>query len=336
MNKLMTIDAPELEGVEVSKAKKIKETFLPMSKMLAEFEEAYNEILSAKEITPELVSKAKRLRIDIGKVRIETGKIKDKQKEYIKLEDRAIMGVHNILVWAVKEKEDKLKEIENHFERQILKELEELQANRVKAISPYLADAHERDLSGMDNDVWKAYFNTKKQEHLDLIAAEKKAEEERIAKAKAEEAEQKRIRKENEALRAEREAKQAADKLESEKREKIEAEARKVQEAREKAHEKAQAILAEEVAKAKRLLQEEREKAEKELEEKAKAEQAKIDEAKRAEQERLSKGDKGEKQALELALDKMKYTYSFKSAKNKKMYKDVGLLLDKVIDHINK
>lgn len=112
---IVKINAPELAAIEKSKAEEIRATFEPMAKMLSEFEEAYKEILSEAEegITIEVMAKAKRLRLDIGKIRIETGKIKDKKKEYIKLEDKAIMGVHNILVWAVTEKEDKLKGIEN-------------------------------------------------------------------------------------------------------------------------------------------------------------------------------------------------------------------------------
>ena len=113
-NKIIKFDAPELQVIEKSKAEKIIATFKPMAKMLAEFEKAYNNVIleSEKGITTDVANKAKRLRLDVGKVRTETRKLKDKQKEYIKLEDKAIMGVHNILIWAVKEKEDKLKEIE--------------------------------------------------------------------------------------------------------------------------------------------------------------------------------------------------------------------------------
>lgn len=180
-NEIVKLETPELEAIEPSKAKQIKQTFEPMAEMLAEFEKAYNELMAIPldEMTPELTQRYKRLRLDIGKVRIETGKLKDKQKEYIKLEDKAIMGIHNILVWAVTEKEDKLKEREDYFEIQERKRLEELQRTRAEKLSKYVEDAHERNLSDMDEDVWEAYFQTKKKEHEDRIAAEKKAEAER-------------------------------------------------------------------------------------------------------------------------------------------------------------
>jgi len=183
---IMKLDIPELRVIEKSKAEKIKATFEPMTKMLLEFEKAFSEVTSEaeKKITKDVTIKAKRLRIDIGKVRTETGKLKDKQKEYIKLEDRAIMGVHNVLVWAVKEKEDKLKDIENFFEIQEQKRLEKLQSERVNKLMKYVEGAEERNLSGMDSDVWEAYFAAKKKEYNDQIAAEKQAEVDRIAKAR--------------------------------------------------------------------------------------------------------------------------------------------------------
>ena len=198
-NEIVKIDAPELKVLEQSKAEQIKKTFEPMAEMLTGFEKDYNELVTdaSKEITQNVTARAKRLRLDIGKVRIETGKLKDKQKEYIKLEDKAIMGVHNILVWAVKEKEDKLKEIEKHFEIQEQKRLEQLQADRVEKLSLYVEDAHERDLAKFADDEFEALLVMKKKEQEDRIAAEKKAEQERIAKEKAEAEERKRITAEN-------------------------------------------------------------------------------------------------------------------------------------------
>ena len=192
---LVNFEAPELIAVEPSKAKQIKETFLPMAEMLETFEERFNEIISESKngITQDLSLKAKRLRLDVAQVRIETGKLKDKQKEKIKIEDKAIMAIHNILVWAVSEKEDKLKAIEKDAEIKEQKRLEALQLERVKIMLPYIEDAENRNFSEMEEDVFQAYFTTKKQAHLDLIEAEKKAEADRIAKEKKEAEERKRI-----------------------------------------------------------------------------------------------------------------------------------------------
>ena len=335
-NEIIKLEVQELSLLEESKAQKIKETFLPMSKMLSDFEDQYNVLIeeSKSGITQEICAKAKRIRIDIGRVRIETGKLKDKQKEYIKLEDKAIMGVHNILVWAVKEKEDKLKEIENFFEIQEKKRLEKLQIERVEMISAYLEDATERDLSGMDEDVWNAYFNTKKQAYLDKIEAEKLAEKQRIEAEKAAREEQDRIKKENEKLRIEAEK---AAKIEAERRAKEEAE-RKAREEKERIekqkHEAEMRKLREESERLERIERQKREALEKQIKEKEEAERKAREEKERQTQLELAKGDQDKVADLINNLELLKKKYSFDSEKNKKMYENVGILIDKVITYV--
>lgn len=379
-NEIVKIDAPELQVIEQSKADQIKKTFEPMAEMLTGFEEAYNELVvdASEEITEEVTARAKRLRLDIGKVRIETGKLKDKQKEYIKLEDKAIMGVHNILVWAVKEKEDKLKEIEKHFEIQEQKRLEKLQVDRAEKLSLYVEDAHERDLAKFADDEFEALLAMKKKEQEDRIAAEKKAEEERIAKEKAEAEERKRIAAENEKLKKEAELKEkrntelrpyivfirdydkmlnmsesdykqeladvkkgAEEHWEYERKEQIrkakEEEAEQEKQRKERAEYEAK-LKAEREAKEKMEREEKakREKLEAELKAKEEAEQkAKEEEAARLQAE-LNKGDVAKVKDLIADLEALKTKYTFKSAKNKKMYEDVSTLIDKVVSHIEK
>ncbi|MCP4053975.1 MAG: hypothetical protein GY739_13090, partial [Mesoflavibacter sp.] len=206
-NEIVKIDAPELQIIEKSKADQIKAAFAPMVIMLEGFEERYNELMSIPldKITHEHISKFKRLRLDISKVRIDTGKAKDKEKESLKRLDKAIMGVHNILVWAVKDKETELKKRETIFETQEKERLEQLQKEREIQLSEYIEDAHERDLARLAEDEFAALLGMKKKEQEDRIAAEKKAEEERIAKEKAEAEERKRIAAENEKLKKEAE-----------------------------------------------------------------------------------------------------------------------------------
>lgn len=381
-NTIVKIDAPELQGIEQSKAEQIRKTFEPMAKMLSGFEKTYNDLVidANKEVTKDITARAKRLRIDIGKVRIETGKLKDKQKEYIKLEDRAIMGVHNILVWAVKEKEDKLKDIERHFEIQEQKRLEALQAERVEKLSVYVEDAHERDLTKFADDEFEALLAMKKKEQEDRIAAEKKAEEERIEKeriynlrndreielrpyyqfvpeqcpdfgllsnsewddffqemkdAKYDfDKQQEEQRKENERLRKEAEERARLAKIEEERRaeeerirqEKADAERRKAEEKERKEREEYEAKL-----KAER---EERERIQAELRAREEAERKAAEEEESRLQAELNKGDAAKVKDLIEDILLLKTKYTFKSAKNKKMYSEVSILMDKVVSHI--
>lgn len=335
MNELTTIDVPELKFIEQSKAAQIASAFSSMSTSLGEYEQRYNELIaeSSNGITEDLTKKAKRLRLDIGKIRIDTGKIKDKQKEDIKLLDRAIMGVHNFLVLAVKEKEDKLCEIEKHFERIQQEKRDALQREREELISEYIEDAATRDLAGMDDLVWEAFFTTCKRNHEEKLAAEAKAVAERIEKERQHrtaqerskilrpyyivlndedlidigameeskfydllelakqkkadyDAEQKRIREENERLQREKEE---AEKKAAAERAKAEAERKAAEEKARKEREEIERKAAEE-----RRIAEEKAKKEREEHEKKLA-------AERAERERIAKELQDKKDAEEKA-----------------------------------
>jgi len=290
-NEIVKLEAPELQGLEKSKAEQIKATFEPMAKMLSEFEDAYNVVVSEaeKEITFDVTAKAKRLRIDIGKVRIETEKARKEQKEEYLRAGKAIDGVSNILKWAVTDKENKLKEIENYFEIQEQKRLEALQLERAEKLAPYVEDAHERDLAKFADDEFEALLAMKKKEHEDKIAAEKKAEEERIAKEKAEAEERKRIAAENEKLKKEAEERERLAKIEAEKREKAEQERKAKEEAERKIREeKERKERAEYEAKIK-AEREAKEKALKLEREKAEAERKAIEEKARKEREEVER-----------------------------------------------
>jgi len=242
MSELIKIESvEELKSVDKSKAKQIKATFDPMVEMLESFESAYNDIILESEevITDDLMQRAKRLRLDIAKIRIESDKTRKELKEEYLRAGNAVQGTYNIIKWAVQDKENKLKEIEEHFDRLEEERLIKLQSERVVELSKYVDDAEERDLASMDDDVWSAYLGSKKQAHEDRIKAEKKAEEERIAKEKAEAEERERIRLENERLKKEAEERERLAKIEAEKRAKEEAKIKAQQEAERKEHEEA-------------------------------------------------------------------------------------------------
>ncbi len=74
--------------------------------MLESFEEAFNQIM-AEEVTEELCGRAKRLRLDISKIRVSADKARKAQKEEYLRAGNAIQGVFNILKFAVTDKEEK-------------------------------------------------------------------------------------------------------------------------------------------------------------------------------------------------------------------------------------
>lgn len=354
MANIIKLDTPELESIEASKAKQIQAVFAPMAKMLEGFENRCNEILNASKsvIDVGLTTQAKDLRLKIAKVRIETEKIRKAQKEEYLRAGKAIDGISNILKWAVTEKENKLKEIENHFEIQEKERLEALQNERVQEISPYLPDAAERDLSQMDEDVWQAYFGMKKKDYDDRIAAERKAEAERIEKEKKEAEAQKKIKKENARLKREakeRERVAAIEKAESIKTEKArqakeQAERKKREQKEREEREKHEAELAAERAEKERIRDVERKKREKleaEIRAKEQAERKEKEEKKEAErkakeaeeakkQAEFQKGDKDKVQDLSNDINEIKGKYKFESKNHKEMFDSVCKDLEKI------
>jgi len=295
MSDLIVLENEELKGLEASKAAQIKAVFEPMVKMLEGFESIYTEVM-AKEISPAKCAEAKRLRLDIARVRIEADKVRKEQKEEYLRAGNAIQGVYNILKFAVTDKEEKLKEVETYYEKIEVEKVAKLAEERKSELEKYEAVNDFVDLGKMTDDVWKNYLAGVKANYEAVKAAEAKAEADRVAKEKAEAEERERIRLENEQL-----------KKEAEKREKERlAEQKRIEVERVKQE---QALRAEiEKAEAEKRIQDEIIRKEREAREKLEAE-AREKEAARIRLEKEEQARKAEEQRkAELAPDKEKLT----------------------------
>jgi hypothetical protein len=90
-----------------------------------------------------------------------------------------------------------------------------------------------------------------------------------------------------------------------------------------------------EVERTRKIMQQENQRMAKELRKKEEEERAKKEAEEKKVQAELNKGDAAKVKDLISDLTELKTKYTFKSSKNTKMYSDVGLLIDKVIKHIN-
>lgn len=160
-------------GVEPSKAQAIEAVFVPMVQMLKSFETQYDSILEEykKEVTEELVKKAKRLRLDIARVRIDTDKERKREKEFYLLGGRAVDGIANILKNAVVEKESVLSEIENHFENVKKEQLALIREERIKEIADCkVEDLDKLKIEIMPPKVFDAFVESLKKEKAEKNA----------------------------------------------------------------------------------------------------------------------------------------------------------------------
>jgi len=335
---------PAEYGLDSEKVKSIEDAFMPKIVERDGLAKVYENLLT-EDITIKTCSAAATTRKALVKVRTGIASIHKTQKAYFLAAGKFVDAWKNKETLPIVQMEEKLSEIENYYEIQQLKKIEELQTKRVEMLSHYLEDAHERQLGYMEDDVWIAYLNTKKAEYEDRIAAEKKAEQDRIAAEKAEAERLRLIEVENENLKvvgekAEKERVRVA-KVEAEKAAKIKADNEAKLAEQKKESDRLRKIEAEKAEKAAEQMRvklqaerNERDRINKELEEKKAAELKAISDVEIKKQSELNKGDSAKVQDLIYDLEDIKNRYVFKSVKNQKMYGDVSNLIDKVINHI--
>jgi len=327
---------PSEYGLEEKQASEIT---VGLSTILKEREaliESFENVIQ-EEISEENIPMFKALRLQVRDNRTKGIEPWHKtNKAYFWNGGKFVDSMRNKEVLVNQRMEDALMSCEKHFELQEEKRLKEVQAEREDLISEFLfAGEEHREYAKMDDELWNAIYDSKKKAHIDFVASEKKAEEERIAKEKADEEERLAMIAENERLNKEAELKEKEEKIESDKRAKKELERLKEES---KAKDIADAKLKKEQD-AKQKLEDEL-KANKEEEAERLAiieknrvlqEQAKVE----MEQLELKKGDSDKVNDLKNDLEALKTKYSFQSAKYKKTYTDVNILIDKVINHIN-
>ncbi len=190
---------PVLKDVDKSKAKQIEATFAPMVAMLKDFEGAYSEVMKEDQ-SPEKSKKAKRLRLDIAKIRVAADKVRKEQKDEYLRAGNAIQGVYNILKFAVQDKEEALRDIELYYDRIEAEKKEALAQDRISQLSAFGVQGGHLELGDMDEAVWDSFISSAEVTYNAKKEAEKMAEA-----AKAETAEKMRaLEEENAKLRAEK------------------------------------------------------------------------------------------------------------------------------------
>ena len=309
-------------GLEENKAKQISDMFKPMLDKMTELEVQYNEVIK-RPMEPETIQMAHDLRLAYVKVRTGTASIHKEVKAFYRQGGLFVDGWKNAQIMASQGIEDNLRAIEDHFVNIEKDLIVKLQDERAAKLSKFDVEFIPEQLGEMDQSVWDNYLSGVKMNYDAKIQAEKKTEEDRIAKEKAEVKERERIRLENIRLNKETEERDRRDEIEKERREKEELE-RLTKEREER--EKHEAELEKE--------RQEKERIKAELEAKEETERKTKEEEESRIQAELNMGDADKVKGLIYELNFLKSKYVFKSQKNKKMYSDVGLLIDKVIKHI--
>lgn len=223
--KIVEVKASDF-GLEAEKAREIELGFSPSVEKLNELKPAYDLVI-VKEISPEVCKEAKELRLKFVKVRTETAKIHKSFKAFYLAGGRFVDAWKNKQTEISEQVENRLKDIEEHYERIELAKKQEEQKHRLLKLSEIGHTGEGIDTLNMPSELWETVFAGLKSQYEEKIEAEKaikEAEEKRIEEEKLE---QERIKAENEKLKAKQLAKE---KELAEERAKAEAE-RKKQEA---------------------------------------------------------------------------------------------------------
>lgn len=290
---------------------------------------------------------ANTIRLGVRQVRLEAEKTFDAKRAEVqqqmlsyKTEDSLWLKAKQTMQILTKEIEENARWKEETKERFEAEQKELKVQQRMLKVAKVAPETARTEFENMSDETFEMFFTGIEKAYNDKIAAEKKAEAERIAKEKAEAEERERIRKENERLKAEAEAKEKQ--LIAE-REKAEAERKAIEEAAKKereenerklkAEQEASRIAAEKAAAEKAKLEAEikskaeaEEKARKEAEAKIIAEQ-KAKEA--AEKKAKNAPDKTKLIELALQIDSLNMP-EIKGEEAQKILTDVKTLLSKV------
>lgn len=292
MNNLEQVN-PNQFGLEPTKVNELMANLPQLKSERSVLITQYDEIIMLDINDPLTSIKAKELKKLIKDNRTKGIEVWHKNaKEYFLRGGQFVDATKRVEVEINLRMEANLEQIEKHFEIQEKKRVDELRAKRLIELEPYKKFVFGGyDLGIMPEADYMNVFNGAKLQHeaeLEAIKQAKiKAEEERIAKEKADKEEEERLRKikeENEQKEREETAKAKAIWEAHEK--KLQAERKAIQEQLDKEREKAKELAIIEANK--------RRKAEAEL-------KAKIDAEKLAEAERLAEIQKAKKEADRLA-----------------------------------
>lgn len=176
--KLVLVD-PKEYGLEPKQAEEVESVFLPVIAERENLSSDYEKIV-ASEISEQVTQDARELRLKLVKVRTNTDKIHKTAKAFYLAGGRFVDAWKNKNVTVISQMEEKLSEIENYYANIEKERIAKLQSDRVQEVLKYDVDGSIMNLGMMSDDVWNNYLLGTKLSYESRIAAEKKAEEERI------------------------------------------------------------------------------------------------------------------------------------------------------------
>ena len=207
MKDLAIVD-PKDFGLEENQVMTIEQAFVPKIAERDGLQKVY-ELLILKEITKESCNEAGDLRRKLVKVRTGIADIHKTQKAFFLRAGQFVDAWKNKETVPVEQMEEKLSEMEKHFEKLEAERIAKIETDRKIELSQY-SDIIPYGMGTMDESVYQNYIVGVKLSYEARIKAEQEAESERLRLIEVEKEtarlkaiEDERISLENEALKAE-------------------------------------------------------------------------------------------------------------------------------------
>jgi DNA repair exonuclease SbcCD ATPase subunit len=162
------------------------------------------------------IKEARRLRLALRAIRVEAEKHRKEIKADALKTSQCIDAAGRWVASKIEPIEERLHEMETFAERAEAERKSKVKASREILLAPFGVDTAFIDLANMPEDSFNTLLSQARSAHEAKLAAQAKAEADKIAAEKARAAEQERIRIENERLRAEAQAREAEAKKERE------------------------------------------------------------------------------------------------------------------------
>lgn len=222
-------------GLEQSKAQILLNNFSNYFDIAADWENKAKTLVVTSESQLAEMKMAREGRLFLKSKRVAIENTRKELKEQSLREGQTIDAIAKILKNLIEPIEEHLEKQEKFIEIRETQRKEERKAKRVQVLTALNFDFTYTDLLNMPDEQYDALVLKLENERDARIEAERKAEEERIAKEKAEAEERERIRIENERLKKEAEERE---RIAAEERRKYEQEIARREEERRKAEEK--------------------------------------------------------------------------------------------------
>lgn len=142
---------------DLTKAEEIASHYAPF---LGEVSEQIKLLKKLKKGNAEDAEKAKRIRLDLGKICSRTGDLKKKDKEFLLIQTRFVDALFNTVEGAARITQEEAKEIENHFELIEQERIEKLFVERNDKLLVFMSDGDivPANLGEMPEEQWKIYL----------------------------------------------------------------------------------------------------------------------------------------------------------------------------------